>query len=777
MPPPSPTPGPTQGAPPGPTPGLGLLDRLGRRLPVRLLWFSLVSLVALWAALGASAGLNLFQDAQFLMAYEEHAVRTVLDHGQLPLWDPYSCGGLYSLGNPQTRHFSPFFLLSLLMGAPRAAPFIAFICMVLGAEGFFRYARLRTPSPGLIALVAPAFVLNGFLATCYALGWVHFFGFAFLPWVLFGVHRAMRGHLHGHVIAGLTVGVTIGFGGNYATVFALMFGAIEALFALPRRGAARDPKAWGLFALRGGVLGLTLLAATAFRTLPVLTELARSPRVMAGSPAHSPGFLGEMAFTLGGTQPVGDLPGRYYVGLALLGILAAIGLFRRGMLSRGLLLLGIFLAATGYHFGTGPFVWLRELPIFDILRYPERFLFVAALFYQELVISGLFVLARLARSVPRKLAFLAVPAMVLVATTSHAFQTVGFVRMTAAIRTTPLPDETERPFALARGNRWVMGLFAYQGLGSISCGEAYPVVMSPLLRGDLPAEEYLLDADAGTASRVAWHPGRVTVDVDISRPTTLLLNQNHHPGWHADVGEVVSHERLLGVALPAGQHRVTLSFLPGTAVIGLATSVATALGLVGVLALWRRRRHRGFGEGRALLAFAAAPLLGAAIGVAAAPNEVRGPPIVFNADGSPLLVDALPDDAIRIGATFEYGVELVASRFGVPDAEGNLQGELWFRITGDVPRAIGLFVHVFDGDRRVAIGDREVLGGTWFFANAPKDRLIRHAFAMPTGPAKAPLPWRIDVGLFHVYGDQARVPVLTGPAERMGLDLRVIAFP
>jgi hypothetical protein len=178
-----------------------------------------------------------------------------------------------------------------------------------------------------------------------------------------------------------------------------------------------------------------------------------------------------------------------------------------------------------------------------------------------------------------------------------------------------------------------------------------------------------------------------------------------------------------------------------------------------------------------IAAVAAFPLVGGAMGWLAAPHQPKEDPIVFNPDGTALLVDAIPTDATPIDATFGDTVNLVAARFGEPDAEGNLHGELWFRITGPVPRSIGIFVHVFDGDRRIAQGDREVIGGTYFFANAPKNQLIRHAFAVKTGPAPTPMTWRIDVGLFQVYGDQSRVEVTRVPDARRGPDNRVIVRP
>ena len=47
--------------------------------------------------------------------------------------------------------------------------------------------------------------------------------------------------------------------------------------------------------------------------------------------------------------------------------------------------------------------------------------------------------------------------------------------------------------------------------------------------------------------------------------------------WRSDVGEVVSHERLLGVDVPEGEHTVTLRFLPRSALGGAAVILAADL--------------------------------------------------------------------------------------------------------------------------------------------------------------------------------------------------------
>src|SRR6185436_152366 len=104
----------------------------------RLALYSLLALAALWPALEQAGNLNEFRDAQLLYSYEQVAVHTVRAFGQLPLWNPYYCGGLYALGALQARFASPPFLLSVLFGASRGQILIAYLMLVLGMEGVYR---------------------------------------------------------------------------------------------------------------------------------------------------------------------------------------------------------------------------------------------------------------------------------------------------------------------------------------------------------------------------------------------------------------------------------------------------------------------------------------------------------------------------------------------------------------------------------------------------------------------------------------------------------------
>jgi hypothetical protein len=82
-------------------------------------------------------------------------------------------------------------------------------------------------------------------------------------------------------------------------------------------------------------------------------------------------------------------------------------------------------------------------------------------------------------------------------------------------------------------------------------------------------------------------PNRVEVKTECAGPSLLVLSENHYPGWRAFVdGQTVKILRVnynqRGVALPAGNHLVTLIYQPRSV---LAGSVISLLALA-ALSLW-----------------------------------------------------------------------------------------------------------------------------------------------------------------------------------------------
>ena len=88
---------------------------------------------------------------------------------------------------------------------------------------------------------------------------------------------------------------------------------------------------------------------------------------------------------------------------------------------------------------------------------------------------------------------------------------------------------------------------------------------------------------------IDWSPNRIRVRA--SGPGQLVLSEVVYPGWHARVdGQLVSIEPYAGllrsVALPAGEHELVFTFVPGLAFLGLAVAAVASITL---FVLWVRR--------------------------------------------------------------------------------------------------------------------------------------------------------------------------------------------
>lgn len=744
-----------------------LLPHLERR-SVRLALYALLALLLVWPVLGAAALSNEFRDAQVLLLHERAAVDTVLRHGELPLWDPWYCGGIYALGAPQARFLSPTFLVSLLLGPERAEVVVVFAMAVVGMEATYAWLKLRVRDAASAALVAPAFALSGHFAVAFFRGWTNFWGFELVPLVLYGITVAARGRASGVAIASLAFAIVLGFGGTFAAPLVAVAAILEGLRALlEARGPARA-RAAGML-----VLTASFMAALAFvRLMPVADTLEAGPRIMAGTPGHLPRHL---FFALAGKLDVKDgdvaLLGSFYVGVAFLTLVMLGGADKKSLPAYLVMLVLLWLAA-GYFRKPALFALLREVPSLAALRYPERFLWLLVLFACEPAARTLERLPRFAASPPSRAmvhAVLVAAALFTLVNEVRAFHRVAEARLLRPILTADRPRET---FRQARGNRWLAAHYEAQNLGSLSCWEVHPVVESPKLRGDLAQEEYLADPTAGRVERRSFSANRVAVHAELTRASRMYVNQNWHPGWRAEPFPVVNDEGLLAVDLPAGSHDVELRFAPSSARTGAAVS---GVGLVAVLALaWLGRRRGGPptpARRLATVALAVSPWLAFGVAHAGSSDPPWPPHVARNADGTPAVVPALPMDATPLGVAFALPVHLEGARVSGPDALKNVAVDLFLRRTGVLPRSTAVFVHVERRGRDANAGkraegepddyynrDHQVVAASFYLSDAPEEAIVEDHVGVHLDDAAAGT-WDVFVAFGHVSGRRGRAKV------------------
>ena len=741
--------------------------RHARFWPFRLAVFSIVAAALVWTVLPDADRLNEFRDVHHLFMYERSAIDTIRQFHELPLWNPYYCGGFDAVGAPQTRFMSPTILLGLLFGAERAEILTVFFMSLLGMEGMYRWLRLRVDDAAAAMLVAPVFVLSGQFAVAYFRGWIQFFGFDLLPWILFGINLAVRRRVSGIALASLGFAMLIGFAGFFAVPLLTVAAAIEsgrAFFAEPRE------KRFQSFAMLTATV-LFMATVACVRLWPVAETMVSAPRIMAGAPGHLPrALLSALVSPLVLKDGNTDMEGSFYTGPAFLGIAVLGTQYRRGFT---VLLVGLFCAwiAAGYSPLLSPFAGLRALPVFEAVRYPERFLWLTIFFASELAGQAVSRVPQSIRGKKLRWATWAMLAAVLVWT--MASQIGAFQRIAAARQMGVVTEEPTADFHQTRGNRWRTVHFESIGLGSLGCYETHRMAQSTLLRGDLPAEEYLApeNSTAGSVKRVSWSPNRIVVHANLRAPARLLVNQNWAPGWHASTGTIASNAELLAVDLPAGERDVTLTFLPWATSAGAGvTCVALAcLALLG----WRAHRRDLFSKKARVVtaALVILPCVLAGVAVAGSPDPKWPKPALANPNGAPAFVTSdeeahLPGQSIQ--AKFDLPLRIETVNVSKLDGRKNVAIELYLERTGYIPHSTTMFVHLVRRKDQGPVpkglegffnADHQVMSGSFFLSDMPEGKLMRDVFGSHLGKGASGV-WDIWIAFGHVSGGRGRVKLL-----------------
>jgi hypothetical protein len=333
-------------------------------------------------------------------------------------------------------------------------------------------------------------------------------------------------------------------------------------------------------------------------------------------------------------------------------------------------------------------------------------------------------------------------------------------------------------FRQSRGNRWLMSHFAAEGMGSLACGEAYPVPMSRHLRGDLAHEEYVLPDERGdapgTVERLAWSPNEITLRVHAKRPLRVAINQNYHPGWRAEGGQVESWDSLLSVRVPAGDARVVVRFRPRSGIGGFWISLLSlCAGAVWAFGKERSTSLTRFSR-RDLALLAASPLLWLAF-VLTWPEAPLTAPVPTTLDGSPVYVPALPADAQPMQITFDAPITLEGARLSpvtMHNRGRQLDIDLFVRRVGKLSPNLGVFVFLRMKGRRAQHGDHNTISGVVYLPRLSEGKLARDAFRVALPDAIG--TWDVRVGFWNEHGNHERRKVSSSKGARVIDDAVVI---
>lgn|GEM_PF-1685310 len=540
-------------------------------------------------------------DAHYHYMNDEVARRTIVEYGQLPLWNPYFCGGLPMLGNPQTVVASPDFLLRLAYGTGPGRRLAILLFFLLGLEGMFRLARYYGLSPPAALFAAAVFAMSGRFTQVMNFGWTNMLTFHLLPALLLCYEHGLT-KWRWRLAGGALLAWIVLAGGNYSIAFAGVLVGYATVAALGRKAfrmAGSENMRWRAPITTAAGIGIVGLGAAMVRLLPVMDTLGSIPERVI-SKGHMTNAYVVFKYLTHGVKKQEIPHDISYISLLLIG-LAILGILVNAKRSRAFFAgaMFFFVLAMGNFGAWSPYGLLSELPIYSQLRFPARYTILVSLFLALGSATAVMWLqqAPVAAYAARLQSWIAARGRRLA---RAGLETAGFigVLLVVGLVVKVVPDlgrnngvhpkriyNDEAPveartgdgalpwFRQGIGNRWDVHVFAPLEVGSLQCVEGAEFPQSPALRPDLPAEEYPLNPKVATVKRLDWTPNAITLKVVAKAPTKVIVNQNYNERWTTDVGEVVSHKKLLAVSVPKGEHTIELQYTQPGLLAGFLTSL------------------------------------------------------------------------------------------------------------------------------------------------------------------------------------------------------------
>lgn len=538
--------------------------------------------LALWvwgvafAKLPASGG----GDGVFFFRLVEAGKVSLARWHELPLWNPYECGGVPLWDNPQSIVASPLALLLQPASTGLTIAVWAVVHTTVGFVGMWLLCRSELRSSRFAAFVAAClFAFSAPISDHVGGGHTAFASFQFAPLALFFWRRAETDRRMA-IGLGLLVANTLYEGGVYPLAFMALMLAIETLTRLssvPRTLAIT--KAAGIVVLVAATVG-------AARLIPVVDQLAHYKRPLAPETDFIDGallrdmYLSRAHALRFGHEYVWPEYVAYTGPIVLVFVFAGILLGARHAKWLSVLGVVLFLLMLGHFAPWAPWSLLKgHVPPFVSMRVPSRFRLLLVV-----AIAGFVAIA--VDRVPRFVAsfgtgrFAEAARAVTIAVALFAAGDVASHSLDIIASTWDGPKPTPQAPS-ARFHLGGPGIAQFidqprQNRGRLECWEEWaPHAGAPLWVGDLPQAK--ATSPSATVRSVSRTQNSFAIDVDAPEPTTLLLNTSFARGWRASVGLAREQAHQLVVDIPAGHHEIRVWYWPVGLTLGF---VLTAVGLV-----------------------------------------------------------------------------------------------------------------------------------------------------------------------------------------------------
>jgi len=579
------------------------------------------------APLSSGNKVNLKDDFFYYAGMHEGVRKAVLEYHTFPTRSFWIGGGFPTLGNPEDPSLNPLTVITVIFGSVMGLKIITFLALLVGGLstyllarhilGYTRWGALFSGFVFGLSLFVPIRIYDGNPNEIYV---------AFLPLCLLLIGLACHGRRIAVFVLAFIFYIMLSDGKLTALTAFLYIGILCLLDLIP---------AWNIFG-SGNLKKINIKPLKVFLIALTITFFIGMPRILPPL---------EIIETLGGLgsnflwykpdtySPSGvvtlhtlwqNLIGYQNVlNILTIGLLPVLMAFSVFFIFPGKALpwaMTIFLftwLALAYNAPVDLLKLVWHLPVLKEITKPYKY-FTFPLVFSFAIVAGQFFWL-LAKARPKWLHHAL--AVVLI------FLSVWFLypRFDAIQKNTYTYDIP--PEFLVRQNEF----YNIQGKG-LSRFRAEPlnsVIYTNIIRnvgtidavtnyGEKAVPKYFVDAngtlipnsgyrgeahftDTGNTARTVFRPNSIMVQVNQSKPDTLVINQNFDKDWHSDHGKIFNKDGLIALRLDkAGAYQITLRYFPRSFFLGLTISILSLMILVFICWSYRTERLLKWSRGAPL---------------------------------------------------------------------------------------------------------------------------------------------------------------------------------
>lgn len=563
-----------------------------------------VAIYAWWPVLAAWENTQ-WGDGQAFHKLVEAARWSLVRYKELPLWDPYECGGRPLWDNPQSMASSPIILFfTPLLGTGKTMKLWYILHTAAGFASMWLFCRRDLKVQRAAAFAgATAWACCGFNMHHMSGGHASFVAFEFMPVALL-LWREAETKVASAIWLGFVIAIASTTGGALPLLYiaVLLGGETLARIWPPKRLLA---------VLKAGAITLAVtLGVGAARLLPTIDQLMHHKRALGQDLDHMTvqaffdAFLnrhiGHMAHAPGLVYVWGEYAA--YIGWILF-VLAIAGVILGGLEHAWLFAIGLLGCAlmTGYWSPYSPWGILNKYvyPLKE-MRVPGRFgahaslvlIAYAALATDRLGPALRRIVARIPRLRSQSGLASALRLVVLLVAVLGAGDVVG--RGMQLVHEMGAGSGPQRRVPASK-NLFYGGEAGFiegpsQNRGRLACYDEWGFYAgAPMWEGDLP-QVRVVDP-AATITQSSRTQNTFSVQVEAPAATTLLLNSSYDFNWRSSVGTPIERQKLLAVDIPAGTHTIKVRYWPRTLTIGLILTLFTTLISIRALRRIARGQH------------------------------------------------------------------------------------------------------------------------------------------------------------------------------------------